>query len=370
MRINPVTTAPSVPPAGYESLRRKVAWADLGRRTALFVGGRDAVRFVDSFTTAALQPVLSGEGTPGFFTDARGWVLLWAALLRSDGGLWIDGPWVDGWSLAEHLERYHIREQLQFHDFAAERRFLVLAGPDATEWLASHCDHPLPKNTLNHSFHGPQSDTQAGGDQVRLCGVPVMMARVDWAGAGGFLVSSSAFDWARLVERFAEGGVIEADAAALETVRIEQGLPLPKDIPAKALPQELVRGGSSISFTKGCYLGQETVARIDALGHVNRHLMAVATDLPAPLREGAEVRILEEGGDVAGSVAGVITSSCLSPLTGGHVGLVLLLTRASLPGAILRVEETTARVVSTPLPLEAWLEKVNGADRSSPRRIV
>ena len=69
------------------------------------------------------------------------------------------------------------------------------------------------------------------------------------------------------------------------------------------------------------------------------------------------MRILEEGGDVAGSVAGVITSSCLSPLTGGHVGLGMLLTRASLPGTIVRVEGATARVVSTPLPLEAWLEK-------------
>jgi folate-binding protein YgfZ len=334
------------------------------------VGGRDALRFVDSFTTAALQPVLSGEGTPGFFTDARGWVLLCAALLRSDDGLWIDGPWVDGWSLAEHLERYHIREQLQFHDFAAERRSLVVAGPDAAEWLASRCDHPLPKNPLNHSFHGPQPATQAGGAQVRLCGVPVMMARVDWAGIGGFLVSGSAFEWARLVERFAEGGVVEADAAALEIVRIEQGLPLPKDIPAKALPQELVRGGSSISFTKGCYLGQETVARIDALGHVNRHLMALATDLPAPLREGAEVRIFEDGGDVAGGVAGVITSSCLSPLTGGHVGLAMLLARASLPGAIVRVDGANVRVVSTPLPLETWLEKGNEADRSAQRRIV
>ena len=357
MRIESVTAAPAVPPTGYESLRRSVAWADLGRRTALFVGGRDAVRFVDSFTTAAVQPLLPGAGTPGFFTDARGWVLLWASLLRSEEGLWIDGPWVDGWSLAEHLQRYHIREQLQFHDLAAERRFLVVAGPDAAEWLASHCDHPLPKNTLNHSFRGPQTATQDGGAQVRLCGVPVMMARVDWAGTGGFLVSCSAFDWDRLVARFEEGGVVEADAAAMDTVRIEQGLPLPKDIPAKALPQELVRGGSSISFTKGCYLGQETVARIDALGHVNRHLMALATDLPVPLREGAEVRILEEGGDVAGSVAGVITSSCVSPLTGGHVGLAMLLTRASLPGAIVRVEGATARVVSTPLPLEAWLEK-------------
>jgi len=357
MRIESVTAAPAVPPTGYESLRRSVAWADLGRRTALFVGGRDAVRFVDSFTTAAVQPLLPGAGTPGFFTDARGWVLLWASLLRSEEGLWIDGPWVDGWSLAEHLQRYHIREQLQFHDLAAERRFLVVAGPAAAEWLASHCDHPLPKNMLNHSFHGPQPAPPAGGAPVGLCGVPVMMARVDWAGPAGFLVSSSAVDRARLVERFAEGGMVEADSAALETVRIEQGLPLPKDIPAKALPQELVHGGSSISFTKGCYLGQETVARIDALGHVNRHLMALATDLPASLREGAEVRVLEEGGDVAGSVAGVITSSCLSPLAGGHVGLVMLLARASLPGAILRVEGESARVVSTPLPREAWLGK-------------
>ena len=66
------------------------------------------------------------------------------------------------------------------------------------------------------------------------------------------------------------------DLAAFETLRIEAGTPLfGVDFNDNNLPQEVGRDDRAISFTKGCYLGQETVARIDALGHVNQQLAGV-----------------------------------------------------------------------------------------------
>ncbi|NCY02180.1 MAG: hypothetical protein EBX36_04545, partial [Planctomycetia bacterium] len=62
-------------PGGYAELRRTVAWGEAGPRGTLVAAGPDAVRFIDSFTTAAVAPLAVGAGTEGFFTDARGWVL-------------------------------------------------------------------------------------------------------------------------------------------------------------------------------------------------------------------------------------------------------------------------------------------------------
>ena len=146
-------------------------------------------------------------------------------------------------------------------------------GHTAAEWLAVACDREtpgggsLPAELLNHG-HGA------------IAGIPVVIARVDWAGPGGFLVRVAAADRQRLATHLRSTGVVEAGREAAEVVRIEEGRPEAVDIPEKTLPQELGRDARAISFTKGCYLGQETVARIDALGHVNRRLVAVAVDGP------------------------------------------------------------------------------------------
>jgi folate-binding Fe-S cluster repair protein YgfZ len=57
---------PLPPPSGYEALRSAVAWANLGQRSTLTARGRDAVRFIDNFTTAAVAPLAAGQGTEGF----------------------------------------------------------------------------------------------------------------------------------------------------------------------------------------------------------------------------------------------------------------------------------------------------------------
>src|SRR4029077_16139845 len=72
-------------------------------------------------------------------------------------------------------------------------------------------------------------------------------------------------------------GLIEVDAATFETLRIEAGTPVfGKEVTEKNLPQEFGRDDRAINYVKGCYLGQETVARIDALGHVNQVLKGLS----------------------------------------------------------------------------------------------
>ena len=316
------------PPAGYDALRKAAAWADLGPRTVVFASGPDAVKFVDNFTTAAVSKLEPGAGTEGFFADAKGWVLALATIFRTDDGAWIDASADLPTPLHGHLDRYHIRERLELVDASSEHAFLLVAGPAANDVLAPIVDAALPARLFDHAT-------------IQLAGIDATIARVDWLGEGGFLLRVAVADRDRLAAALRAAGMPEAGADALEAVRIEEGRPAPADIVEKTLPQELGRDSRAISFTKGCYLGQETVARLDALGHVNRRLVGLATSGVAAV--GAEVRC---GGEVVSQV----TSACFSPRLSAGLALAIVPLRALAAEAAISVAGESARVVPVPLP--------------------
>ena len=311
-----------------ESAEPPVSWAALPARSALLVEGADAVRFVDNFTTASLARLAVGGGTEGFFADGRGHVIAVASLLRTPAGIWIDAAAGLAGRLHEHLEHYHIREKVSFHDASADRAAFLVHGRDAAAWLSGQAGVSLPLDTGAHC-------------SADLGGMPVAVVASDWYGRGGCLVITAATDADRMAAWLTAAGLPQLFSAAVDAARIDAGSPEPHDIPAKTLPQELGRDARAICFTKGCYLGQETVARLDALGHVNRRLVGVATGSSMPPAVNAEVAL-------DGAVVGTITSACLSPALGEGLGLAIVHLRALAAGAAPTVAGAPVRIV--PLP--------------------
>src|SRR5690606_20586101 len=112
-----------------------------------------------------------------------------------------------------------------------------------------------------------------------------------------------------------QAGIMRCDAEVIEVMRIENGAPLyGVDITPENLPQEVARDAEAIHFKKGCYLGQETVARIDALGHVNKLLVQVKFPADAQVSPGDELLVGEKK-------AGRVTSVCDSPAVNGQLAL-------------------------------------------------
>lgn len=312
-------------PPGYRSIRDAAAWGDLPGRTVLMVAGADAVRFLDGFTTAAVARLGSGRGTEGFLADARGWVIALVDLLRDGDAVRIEaGPGL-GQRLLEHLEHFHIREDVALTDASAARATFVVAGPETPDWFARHVGQPLPHRLLDHGTG------RVGGDEAT-------MVRTDWYGVPAirFQVARETAD--ATAEWLSGTGLPSASMAAFDAARIEAGNPEPLDIPERTLPQELDRDARAISFTKGCYLGQETVARIDALGHANRRLVALACRDPLP---GASVTLDGEG-------VGIVTSACFSPSLACGLALAIVHVRGLARGASLTVSGEPARVVPFP----------------------
>jgi len=311
--------------AGVPPLGAAVAWADLPDRTILTATGRDAVRFLDGFTTAAVSRIAVGGGGEGFITDARGWVIALVDLLRDAEGVRIEGGAGLGPRLLEHLEHYHIREDFTLVDVAPTRSTFVVAGPDAPAWFAAHLGASPPGRPLDHVT-------------LDLCGQPAAAVRTDWYGVPAFRLEVERGTADAVAAWLGSTGLPRARAAALDAARIEAGSPEPRDILERTLPQELARDARAISFTKGCYLGQETVARIDALGHVNRRFVALTGPGVAP---GAGIAC-------AGDPVGMVTSAGHSERLGQTLGLGLVHTRGLAPGAALDVAGAAARVVPFP----------------------
>jgi folate-binding protein YgfZ len=125
--------------------------------------------------------------------------------------------------------------------------------------------------------------------------------------------------------------------------RIEAGTPLfGQDITEKNLPQEVARDALAISFTKGCYLGQETVARIDALGHVNQTLCGLRFAGPDSPPPGTELTIDDK-------VVAHVTSAAFSPRLGGPLALGYVRRGHTLPGTAFTSSRGPASVVKLPL---------------------
>ena len=150
------------------------------------------------------------------------------------------------------------------------------------------------------------------------------------------------------------GEWVQIDSSTFEWLRIEAGTPVfGKDITEKNLPQEIGRDARAISFVKGCYLGQETVARIDALGHVNQVLKGLTFESGSACPVSGSA--LEDGGKRVGA----ITSAAASPGRGRPLALGLIRTSHAQAGTALRVaidpgpEPIVATVRDLPFPTSA-----------------
>lgn len=184
--------------------------------------------------------------------------------------------------------------------------------------------------------------------EATLEDVPLEIARASDQAPFAFQITVAAERQAAVVDRLVRGGAGAADGAALELARILAGWPrLASEVDEKTIPQEVgydAIGG--VSYTKGCYTGQETVSRLHFRGHANRHLRGLLfeTDSPAPPAEGWSA-VTEDERDV-----GRVTSIAWLAGAGRWIGLAVI--RREVPvGAVVRAAGREARVVILPFDI-------------------
>jgi len=298
------------------------------------VTGADRASFLHNMCTNDIRNVAPGSGCEAFFTDVKGKIVAHAFVLVGDDALDLLMVLGSATRLIAHLDRYIIREDVQLADASEETAWTLVVGAKAEEVIGRMALAPLPELAAAWS-HGRTSKTAVADTEVQLvrCDVP-------WC--GGFLVGCAEGRATAVQASLADAGATYCTEALWQTIRIESAWPLwGADFDDANLPQEVGRDATAIHFRKGCYLGQETVARIDALGHVNKQLVQVrfaGGDVPAA---GAE---LSQGEQTVGRV----TSACWSPRLQTPLALAMVRRGANEPGSPLQCEGVPAEVVAPP----------------------
>lgn len=245
-------------------------FADQSARTKIEVHGVDASAFLHNLSSNDVKNLPVGGGLEAFLLNAQARVLAWVRIFKIVDGLWIDADPGLGRKIISHLERYVITEDVQLTEHTGDyAQFLVDAA------LLERLD-----------FLGLDEDLQISAQPWH--GERCYVWRNDAIGTEAYEVVVPVGLREHLVKRLSD--VVPRTAEECEYLRIAAGVPVYGiDITDANLPQEVNRDSRVLSFTKGCYLGQEPVVRIRDLGHVNRKLVRLRLEGSTPVVTGAKI---------------------------------------------------------------------------------
>ena len=313
---------------GYDALTKESGLVDFCDRTQIEFSGEDRSAFLHNLCTNDINNLNSGDGCEVFITTVRGKVLAHGIVFCTPTSLILETAAGQGDLLMAHFDRYLINEDVQLYDRSSEWCEYLLSGPQAEQVLAELYVAEIPA-------------TQGAHQAVQVDRVDGWIRRVPWLSASTFLIGTARLDAETLWGCLLKAGAHECDLDSFHVVRLETGYPwFPVDIGEANLPQEVARDEEAISFQKGCYLGQETVARLDALGHVNQILTLIQLAGSVVPSEGTE--IVSDG-----QAVGRVTSATFSPRLQAPIALTVL--RCSALRQALNVGEITASVVALPV---------------------
>jgi folate-binding protein YgfZ len=307
----------------YRVLCEGVGVVERSSRGKIDLLGPDAVEFLQGQVTNDVEALEPGLGCYAALLNPKGKILADMRVLMVSGEeLWLDTEESALDVLRSTLDRYKIGRQVQLADRTADRTILSLIGPGSRE--VAGVNTPLTK----HSFEPRELDGIELLFVATEPGVDAVVARADGE---------------RLLSVLTEHGAVPVSIDAAEIVRIESGRPrYGVDMTDENLPGELGLEQRAVSFTKGCYVGQEPVARMHYRGHPNRLLRGLL--LSELARHGDHVTSDDKE-------VGRITSACLSPALGPIALAVLRREVESSDEVAVGESGATANVIELPFPV-------------------
>jgi tRNA-modifying protein YgfZ len=301
---------------------------DRSARGKLLVSGPDAAEYLQGQLTNDVEALAPGEGCYAALLDRKGHMQADMRVLRLSGApfplytgkrrtgsmdaeIWLDTEPEALEAARRHLQTYKVGREVEVADLGEERAILALIGPRSAEVAGSP---PLGEYRSE----------------------PAVIAGVHCLAVGtrdGVDLIAASADAQRLREALAEAGATEVSSEAAEILRIEAGIPrFGAEMGPETMPAEAGIVEAAVSFDKGCYIGQEPVARLHYKGRPNRHLRGLR--LSEQVEPGATLRLGERE-------VGRLGSSCVSPRH-GPIGLAIV-RREAEPGDDLAVGEAGVR---------------------------
>jgi tRNA-modifying protein YgfZ len=264
------------PIAEQRALATGVGWVDRSGRGVLAVPGADRLSWLHSITAQHLSALPDGRGTEALVLSPHGHVEHHLLVAESAGTTWLDVEPGTVPGLLGYLESMRFMLRVEPRDATAEVAVLSLVGPGVPDLLAA-VGLPVPAQPY-----------QLGGfptDRGEFAG---LVRRLPWPGADAADLLIPRPDLAAVTDRLTAAGAVPAGSWAYEALRVEARRPrLGQETDHRTIPHEVGWIGVAVHLDKGCYRGQETVARVQNLGRPPRrlvllHLSGESEELPEP----------------------------------------------------------------------------------------
>jgi folate-binding protein YgfZ len=308
----------------YRAVTERCGLLDRSERGKLALTGSGAREFLQGQVSNDVEALAPGEGCYAAFLTPKGKMLGDLRILDTGEELLLDTERVALQELFNVIRRFSIGFDVELHKRTLQCGLLSLLGPDS-ERVLDMADLPAAEHA-----HRPH----------QLAGVAIRVIRTD----AGLDVLCDAASTAAVREALEQAGAEPVSEETAETLRVERGRPrYGIDLDNTVIPQEAGLNERAVSFTKGCYVGQETVARLFYRGKPNRHLRGLR--LAGRVAAGEEIRAAARDGERAvGRVGSVAVSPAHGPIA------LALLRREVAPGDLVRVGEAALEASVVELP--------------------
>ena len=323
--------------AEYRHLHDNIALLDKNYRAYLDFTGPDRVRYLNAILTNNIKDLRENHGTISLFLNPQGRILAEIETYNLPDKLFCVSYAGIREPLVAALDKYIIMDDVTLTDRAADFATLALEGPKAA-LVAEELTGVDPADLAEL--------------ETRLVSVQRIPCRLGKRSPGGtasaeFLVDRAHAEtlWKVLLEATRKHGGGPAGYQALSAFRLELGAPwFTYDFGERQIPHEAGLQDSHISYTKGCYTGQEIVERVRSRGQVNRVRVTLKYDMPQPPAPGT--LLFSEGKE-----AGHATRAAFSPALNAPIGMAYLRREKSTPGSIVELPDAAgaATVVTTPI---------------------
>ena len=269
----------------------------------LRVTGKDRAKFLHNFCTNNIKTLTAGTACEAFFTDVKARILAHGYVLAFDSfhEIWMLPG--DAAALAKHLSKYVITEDVTVTNVSTDNHVVVFR--ETPELLALSPFHGAAEKT---------PDTRCGQlNESAETNSNVTFLWVTWASERLIAIAGSAEQISNFRRSVSISSDAEVGSEELESLRIHERFPvIGQDMSNENLAPEAERNSIAVSYTKGCYLGQEPIARLDAMGHVNRALRVIELSGDCSRQEIIGRSLLTADNAVVGTVTSAVQGNAQS----------------------------------------------------------
>ena len=305
------------------------------------LSGKDAETFLQGRTSNDVKAVLAGHGQQTSFLDRKGYLIAFLSIHRIGSNYLLLSDMQQSPVIMKELATYHFREDISYRETAQDYRALTVHGPIAESFI-------LDNFQLNHVQLSEGNVAQALRSEHAIVegtafGKACRVLRRSISGDPGFVILVDKGDAEQLSTEFSKVAavlnLISLSAQAYDVLRIEAGVPhLPQDISGEHMLPETGLEQSAASYNKGCFQGQEVLARIKTYGAPKKALVGLEFELDPP-----STFALDTVFSVNGEDAGIIKSNCFSPTLKRFIALAYISRDYRLPGRKLEIETSSGK---------------------------